>query len=375
MPGLRRTVLAFPYWTSNPYLNVLYLASRSAGWNVLGITELDALRNAVEGELSEGDVVHIHWTGPVTDSNKRSDVRDRLKLFLSVLDSIAARRIQLLWTVHNEIAHDTPFYEVDRQVAEALARSSNIIIQLHEFTAEAVANSYRLPVEKLVTLRHSSYLGLHPDFTESEARKSLRVSRDAPTVGFVGRVRPYKGVETLFAAMDRAASRVDGLTLLLAGRTLPGDLEAVESSLPRNVDVVRRSTFVPDDELGLWLRASNVIVLPYQRILNSGSLLLAATYDRPCIVPDDSPLATVYRDEPWVQVFRTEGDHVSNLADVIVRMARGDGRAEDAARRFARSYTPFDMSRDYLRILDGIVPASTSHARPKGLRATRSAQR
>jgi beta-1,4-mannosyltransferase len=356
----RRTVLAFPLWASNPYLNVLHLASQTAGWRVLGANNLRTLLGTIERDLAEDDVVHIHWTAPVTDGTKtQAQAERRLSTFLSALDLMADRRIRLLWTVHNEIAHDTAFYQVEREIADALATNASIIIQLHEFTVDAVAHLYRLPPEKLVTLRHPSYLGLYPDTTDSEARERLGVSRNAPTVGFIGRVRPYKGVEVLFAALDHAASQVDGLTLLLAGKAPPSDLPAVESSLPRNVEIVRRTSFIPDDELAPWLRASNVVALPYRRVLNSGSMLLAATYDRPCIIPDDSPLARVYRGEPWVQVFKTQGDQVASLADVIVRMCRGDRRAEDAAHRFARTYTPFDMSRDYLRILDGLAPIST----------------
>lgn len=369
MSEKRHTILVFPFWTSNPYLNVLYLATRAAGWNVSGVTTLEALRDAVEQELTEGDVVHVHWTAPVTEAAEtESEARERFQIFRGVLDTVAAKRISLLWTVHNEIAHDTAFYDVEKEVAEALASSATNIIQLHDLTAESVARSYHLPPEKLLTLPHASYLGLYPDTTAAEARERLGIPANAPTVGFVGRVRPYKGVETLFAAMELAASRVDGLTLLLAGRTPPDILPTIESSLPRNVAIVRHSSFVPDEELGLWFRASNVIVLPYRRVLNSGSLLLAASYDRPCVLPDDSPVASVFGDEPWVHTFQTDGDQVASLADVIVRTSHGDARAEDAARRFARTYTPFDMSRDYLRILDGFAPASLSG--PSGTKGT-----
>lgn len=353
-----RTVLAFPYWTSNPYLNLLYLAARADGWEVAAATELEEFVAAVENDLVEGDIVHVHWTAPVTEhATTESEARQRLATFRRALDVMASRRIQLLWTVHNELAHDTAFHEVEQELAQALADHASTIIQLHEYTAEAVARFYRLPSEKLVTLRHSSYLGVYPDTTEREARERLGIAQHAQTVGFVGRIRPYKGVETLFAAMDHAAPRVDGLTLLLAGRTAPDDLAAIEATLPRNVDVVRHTSFVGDDDLAAWFRASNVVALPYRQVLNSGSLLLAATFGRPCLIPDSPPLARVYRDESWVHTFPTDGDPAANLADLIVKVLPGTEDAERAADAYARSYTPFDMSRDYLRILDDIAAA------------------
>jgi beta-1,4-mannosyltransferase len=361
MLAMKRTILVFPSWSSNPYLTMLYLASQAADWDVAGATTLDALADAVD-DLAEGDIVHVHWTAPVTSAaTTQAEARRNLDRFRRVLDLMAEKGVQLLWTVHNEIAHDTAFYDVEREIARELAEHARLIIQLHELTAETVARSYDLPSEKIVTLRHSSYLGQYPDnVSEWDARERIGVAPGVPTVGFIGRVRPYKGLETLFAAVDRVASRVDGLTFVLAGKTSESHLAEVESALPRSVEIVRSGTFVPDDEIGLWLRASNVVVLPYRRVLNSGSAMLAATFDTPCIVPDDTPLARVYQGEPWVSVYETGGDQVANLADAIMPLVYGNQRAKEAAGRFARAYTPYDMSRDYLRILDRIAPVVTA---------------
>lgn len=355
---MSRTILVFPYWMANPYINALYLASQAAGWNVTGVKRLDALVDAVHDQLIEGDVVHVHWTGPVTAGvTTRAEAEARVQTFGELLEWMAAKRIRVLWTVHNELAHDATFSDVERALAEKLTDHASLIIQLHEHTAEAVAGSYHLPPEKLVTLRHASYLGLYRDsVTEHEARERLGVPLGVPTVGFVGQVRPYKGLDTLFAAVDRAAAQLDGLTLLLAGKTSDRNLEALESALPTAAEIIRRGSFVPDDELVYWLKAADVMALPYRQVLNSGSAILAATFETPCILPADTPLTKVYRDESWFNTYDTHGDQVANLADAIVRVVRGDRRGhKEAARQFARAYTPFDMSRDYLRILDGLV--------------------
>jgi glycosyltransferase involved in cell wall biosynthesis len=353
-----RTILSFPHWQANPYLTMLYLAAEADGWRIAGVTDLDALGEGVE-ELVPGDVVHVHWTSPVTaGAEDEAAARERLDQFRRTLDAVVARDCRLLWTVHNEIAHDTSYLAVEKAIGDALAERATRIVQLHDRTAEAVAMSYTLPPEKLTTLRHSSYLGIYPDtWTGSEARTALGVPQGAPTVGFVGQMRPYKGLDVLFAAADIAAAELPGLVLLLAGGTSPGDLAVIESSLPRHVDVVRQHSFVADEELGLWLRASDAVVLPYRRVLNSGSAMLAASFGRPVIMPDDTPLAQVYADQPWLSTFRTEGDKAEALAEAIVRTIRSGRWTSATARTFARSYTPYDMSRDYLRLIDGMDTA------------------
>ncbi|GAB4083718.1 glycosyltransferase [Myceligenerans cantabricum] len=352
---MTRTILSFPHWKANPYLTMLYLAAEADGWKIAGVTSLDELREGVD-ELAPGDVVHVHWTSPVTaGAEDGPSARERLDEFRAILDTVVRRGARLLWTVHNEIAHDADFLEVEQAIGDALADRATRIIQLHDRTAEAVATSYTLPAHKLFTLRHSSYLGVYPDaWTRAEARTALGVPQGAPTVGFVGQMRPYKGLDVLLKAADLAAAELPGLVLLLAGGTSERSLAVIEKSLPRHVDVVRQHTFVPDEELGLWLRASDAVVLPYHRVLNSGSALLAASFGRSVIMPDDTPLAEVYSDQPWLRTFATEGDRTEALAQAIVRTVRSGSWASATANTFARSYTPYDMSRDYLRLVDGL---------------------
>jgi hypothetical protein len=129
----------------------------------------------------------------------------------------------------------------------------------------------------------------------------------------------------------------------------------MESLFPSNVRVVRRFGLVPDGDLGVWLRASNVVALPYRRILNSGSLLLAATFACPVILPSDTPLVRVYDGQDWVHSFDVE-DPVESLAAVIVATAPGNVEHEQAAARFALDCTPYDMARAFLRLLEGARP-------------------
>jgi glycosyltransferase involved in cell wall biosynthesis len=42
---------------------------------------------------------------------------------------------------------------------------------------------------------------------------------------------------------------------------------------------------VPDDDIQRYLRAADLVVLPFRDITNSGSALLALSFDRPVLVP------------------------------------------------------------------------------------------
>ena len=68
------------------------------------------------------------------------------------------------------------------------------------------------------------------------------------------------------------------------------DLDALAVALKqrvRNLDTVFLAPgYVPDDEIQIYMNASDVVVLPYRRVFTSGILLLAMSFARACVVPD-----------------------------------------------------------------------------------------
>lgn len=365
MTAPARALLAFPRWVANPYLTMLYLAAEADGWELRGTTSLQGFEQQAEA-LAAGDVAHVHWTSPVlAGCETEAEARVHLERFRDALADLRSRGVDVLWTVHNELAHDAAFPDVEKQIGQALADHATVVLQLHDQTLPAVRESYTIDPGRLVTLRHSSYAGIYPDgWTTEQARAELGVAPDAYAVGFIGQIRPYKGVDVLCAAVERAAERIPGLTLLLAGKVSDDDAASLARMLPTSVPVVDHLGFVPDEELGLWLRAADIMALPYQRILNSGSALLAASFGTPVIIPGPSTLATVYDGEEWVRTYDADGDQVANLADALVAARTAATAGAAAARRFARSHTPWTMAREFLAVLDGLpTPTTTSRTR------------
>ncbi|MCY7289875.1 MAG: hypothetical protein LH624_16950, partial [Cryobacterium sp.] len=71
-------IFVFPYWVDNPYLNMLYLASQAAGWEIRRGSTLKSLLLQME-EVSAGDIIHVHWTSPLVQrAVSLEDARTRL---------------------------------------------------------------------------------------------------------------------------------------------------------------------------------------------------------------------------------------------------------------------------------------------------------
>ena len=66
--------------------------------------------------------------------------------------------------------------------------------------------------------------------------------------------------------------------------------------------------FLPDDELPTLLAAADLVVLPYRRIQNSGSAILALSANRPVLVPDLGAMRELQADVggEWVRLYDGE---------------------------------------------------------------------
>lgn len=359
---MRRKIHVFPAWESNPYLNMLYIGARAEGWQVEGSKNLEGLAAAAP-QLMRGDIFHIHWTSPILGaSTSYREAHRALARFTDILSGLRARDVRVVWTVHNIFTHDAPHPELEADLARELTKWADRIIQLNSSTRAAVREFYELPDEKMFTLPHGSYAGIYAEPpSQSDARELLGIPASASVVGFVGQMRAYKGIPTLLRAMRQVAMRRSDLALVLAGKTPPDDVQKIERDLPNFVPVTRHHSFISDREIGTWFAACDVMVFPYERVLNSGSVLLSATFARPCILPGEPHLLAEYGDEEWVSFYETGDDKVAALAVAIENALSTSAAAQEAARRFSDRYSTLHMSRDYLALIEELT---SSTARP-----------
>jgi glycosyltransferase involved in cell wall biosynthesis len=80
--------------------------------------------------------------------------------------------------------------------------------------------------------------------------------------------------------------------LIVAGEPKKGSeeyLHEIQRSVERNFDqgqVILRMQFIPDDEMELYLKGADVLVLPYKEIFQSGVLFMAYTFGLPVVATD-----------------------------------------------------------------------------------------
>jgi glycosyltransferase involved in cell wall biosynthesis len=114
---------------------------------------------------------------------------------------------------------------------------------------------------------------------------------------FFGFIRRYKGLLTLLEAVARIPAERD-FQLLVGGEfyedAAPYRAAIVDLGLTDRV--VLHDRYIPNEEVGDFFAAANLVVLPYLSATQSGIVQIAFHYDRPVLTTDVGGLPEVVED-------------------------------------------------------------------------------
>ena len=292
-------VIAWPAGGVNPYTNRLYAQLRALGAEVVDFSPLRVLRTSRA-------IWHLHW--PERMLNRRSSTAAALRAaaLLALAFVARLRHTKLVWTVHNLSSHEYNHPWVERWFWPRFIRQLSGFIALSPAGKDLVIGRHPgLRQTPGFVISHGHYRGAYPDtVSRAEARTQLRLPADSRIAAFVGHIRPYKNVPHLIQVFRQIPE--DRARLLIAGE--PND-SAVREELLKTAGTDTRVLMVlrliRDEELQIYLRAADLVVLPFTDILNSGSALLALSFDRPILVPRMGAVADLERQlgPQWVRAY------------------------------------------------------------------------
>ena len=308
-PAERRPlrVLALPAFrrrSLNPFQALLY-------------EEIEALDVEVEdwsfarALLRRVDIWHLHH--PDTVVFPRSTLQSAAEtLLMRVLLSWARLRgTRIIWTVHDLDSSDDLHPRLERWFWRYLLPRLDACIYLSEAGRDLACARFpalsRLPG---FLAPHGDFRPAYPnEMSRAEARDSLGLPDGVPVLLNFGLIRPYKDVPSLIDAV--AALGAEEAVLLVAGRTRDATVEHEVRERARGADNVRlHLRWIAFEEVQRYFNACDLVVLPYRRILNSGTVMLSLAFERPVLVPDRGTMGALRErfGADWIRLHEGELD-------------------------------------------------------------------
>ncbi len=245
-------------------------------------------------------VFHILW-------NNKLQTLDRtvLMLYYKLL------RKKVVLTVHNVNAgwrdsNDTRWNTMTLNAQYRLA--DHLFVHTHSMQRD-LESDFSVPASKVTVITYGIDVHApHTALTPAQAKQRLGIGPRERTMLFFGHIAPYKGLEHLVTAFERLTAQHDGYRLIIAGN--PKGSAAYWSDIQRRIGgaarerIVQQIEFIPDDEIEVYFKAADVLVLPYLRIYQSGVLFLGYSFGLPAIVADVGSLSEEVIDGENGYIFR-----------------------------------------------------------------------
>jgi glycosyltransferase involved in cell wall biosynthesis len=289
------------------------------------------------------DIVIAQWWHPMFAPQYATILRGRPK------------SSKLVFLCHNVVPHESagPMQSLAR-----LALKQGDFFVVH--SEEDQRNLLRLiPGANVTRSQHPTY-DVFNTGTWDRQQCRLELAVDGNVILFFGLVRKYKGLIHLIRAMPKVLAQIDA-TLLVVGEFYdhrgPYLDEIKALGLGDKIRIV--DEYVPNEQVGKYFTACDVVALPYTSATQSGIIQIAFGFGKPVIATAVGGLPDVIADGKTGML--TPAENPDALADAIVSFF-GGGLADDFARNIASRVDEFSWSR-MVELIEGLTDTDqTLHA-------------
>ncbi len=189
--------------------------------------------------------------------------RSKLSVFLNTFNIVRKYRIYKLIRDFQKTIHDVKLHDSYRTPSDFFTyilnygsmRYVDSVVLLNNSDVPLVEKRYHKPVAVIPHACFDYY------FQHENSHRGL-----CNTIGFIGRIEPYKGLDLLTDAFQRL--RTQDIKLLIAGS---GDIESGLAERIKNnprIELVNR--YIDDAEMQSFIEKADFFVLPYKRASQSG---------------------------------------------------------------------------------------------------------
>jgi len=278
------------------------------------------------------DLLIFHWVTPF------------MAPMFSTIFSLVKRltKTKILAICHNVLPHERTAIDVllaklvFKNVDYFIVQSREDLFKLKEIISNSKVAKYNPhPIYDIFRVQSIS---------EDDARKILNIPKNAKVLLFFGYVRKYKGLIYLIRAMPKIIEKIPEAYLLVVGEFWDNKKYYINEIKKLNIEDHIRivDKYIPDEEVGIYFSATDVVVLPYTSATQSGVVQIAYAFNKPVITTNVGGLPDVVEDNKTG--FIVESKNPEKLAEAVIKYF-DENRKEEFRRNIEKIKWKFSWKR------------------------------
>lgn len=348
---------------ANPYHKLLFSGLEKQDINPIPYSKpvFLPLTRAVLKNRDDIDIIHLDWLYYfyVVDDYTPSSIIDTvlavLRAIFLCIDLLFVKLLgtELIWTIHNKYHHDQYYLRIEWVLNIFVANIVDSITVKCPSARDTISEAYKINSEsKISIIPDGNYIDYYENnVSKNEARRSLDID-DEFVYMFFGHIRPYKGIPKLLEQFKSLNDKKCSLWIV-GNPDTNGIKKTIQNKIGDDRRLNTRLEFIPDQEVQYYLNAADVLVFPYQDILNSGSIHLGLSFGKPIIAPQIGCIPMTVSSKNTLLYNPIEEN---SLKDALINARSCDLRSiEHANYQKAKSFDWDDISHEYRCLYESLI--------------------
>lgn len=283
--------------------------------------EVDSFNLKKEEVQGEATIYNLNWYESVFPKNI---IKGYINFYKKkyILKLLKKNNKKIVWTVHNKEAHDERYKSLSKKLIKELSKQSDEIIVHCKETINFLKENYNEIDEKKINyIPHPNYIGVYKE-ENIDFRKKLNIKEDEFVFLFIGQIRAYKNVELIIDLAKEITNKK--VKFVVAGN--PNSNIYKEELLKRignEKNIIPIFRFIKDEELTSLIKASDMMLLPYdiKSSLNSGSIILSFSNGRTVIAPNIGTLKDIENKSLFkAYEYNDEKEHYEKMKENVLEV-------------------------------------------------------
>ena len=194
---------------------------------------------------------------------------------------------RVVYTIHNVMPGHKKLSSIQKKLYAALYHFCDFFIIHSEISKNEVIALYSINPKKVYVIPHGDYRFFVPHVFVSKkvAKKRLGIISERKVILFFGAIRSNKGLHDLIAAIPIVKKAVQNIMLMIVGEAVHNYKRYKDQIGELRIQncIYEELKYISNDRVSDYFFATDLVVLPYHEISQSGVLQVAYAFGKPVI--------------------------------------------------------------------------------------------